>query len=141
MTKPPNTRLCLVIIAGVFLSTCEALAQNSSATPASDSSLAPEIVAGESPTSPTTEETGLTAETERVIVTGSYIPTAEEVGPNPVLEINRDLIEKSGERTTEELLRNLPIAGPHGVPTSNNGNTPQRARHLFLCADLIRATP
>jgi iron complex outermembrane receptor protein len=40
------------------------------------------------------------------------------------LEINRDLIEKSGERTTADLLRKLPIAGPRGVPTSNNGNTP-----------------
>jgi iron complex outermembrane receptor protein len=59
-------------------------------------------------------------------VTGSNIPTAEEVGPNPVLTINRDLIEKSGERTAEELIRNTTVAGPNGVPTSNNGagNTP-----------------
>ena len=66
------------------------------------------------------------AEVERVIVTGSNIPTAEEVGPNPVLTINRDLIEKSGERTAEELIRNTTVAGPNGVPTSNNGagNTP-----------------
>jgi hypothetical protein len=42
---------------------------------------------------------------EEVIVTGSNIPTSEEVGPNPVLMINRDLIEKSGERTTEESFR------------------------------------
>ena len=65
-------------------------------------------------------------EVERVIVTGSNIPTAEEVGPNPVLTINRDLIEKSGERTAEELIRNTTVAGPNGVPTSNNGagNTP-----------------
>src|SRR5262249_24833265 len=50
-----------------------------------------------------------TAEAERVIVTGSNIPTAEEVGPNPVLALNRDLIEKSGERQAAELLRNLPV--------------------------------
>ena len=124
MNKPPNTRLRLAIIAGVFRSVCEALAQEPSATPASQSPVAPEIIAVESPTSQTTNETGPTAETERIIVTGSYIPTAEEVGPNPVLEINRDLIEKSGERTTAELLRKLPIAGPQGVPTSNNGNAP-----------------
>jgi len=43
------------------------------------------------------------AEAERVIVTGSNIPTAEEVGPNPVLALNRDLIEKSGERQAAEL--------------------------------------
>ena len=59
-------------------------------------------------------------------MTGSNIPTAEEVGPNPVLVLNRDLIEKSGERTAEELIRNTTVAGPNGVPTSNNGagNTP-----------------
>ena len=67
-----------------------------------------------------------TAETERVIVTGSNIPTASEVGPNPVLSISRERIEKSSERTTEELIRSLTIAGPNGVPTSNNaaGATP-----------------
>ena len=56
-----------------------------------------------------------------MIVTGSTIPTAEEVGPNPVLTIDRDLIEKSGERTAEELIRNTTVAGPNGVPSSNNG--------------------
>lgn len=60
------------------------------------------------------------ATTERVFVTGSAIPTAAEVGPNPVINVTRDLIEKSGERTAEELLRNLPIA--NGVPVSNNEN-------------------
>ena len=69
-------------------------------------------------TSPTP---GTEAEVERVIVTGSIIPTAEEVGPNPVLTITRDLIEKSGERTAEELIRNTTVAGPNGVPSSNNG--------------------
>ncbi len=64
---------------------------------------------------------GTTAETERIIVTGSNIPTAQEVGPNPVLNINRDLINKSGERTAEALIKNLPIANGGGVPISNNG--------------------
>ena len=141
MKKPPNTKLRLAIIAGVFRSICEALAQEPSATPASESPVAPEIVAAESSPSQTTEETGLTAETERIIVTGSYIPTAEEVGPNPVLEINRAWIEKSGDRTTAELLRKLPIAGPRAFPLQIAETLPQRARHLFLCADLIPATP
>ncbi len=69
---------------------------------------------------PTPEPAG-TAEAERVIVTGSNIPTANEVGPNPVLTLDRELIEKSGERTTEDLMRNLTVAGPNGVPSSNNG--------------------
>jgi len=62
------------------------------------------------------------ATTERVFVTGSAIPTAAEVGPNPVLNVTRDLINKSGERSTEELLRNLPVANANGVPVSNNEN-------------------
>src|SRR5438876_9385073 len=62
------------------------------------------------------------AEVEREIVTGSNIPTAEEVGPNPVYTLNRDLIEKSGERTTAELLRTQPIANANGVPVQNNAN-------------------
>src|SRR3954469_10972199 len=61
-------------------------------------------------------------EEERVIVTGSHIPTAEEVGPNPVLAINRDQIEKAGERTAAELLRRLPIEGFEGIPTANSAN-------------------
>ena len=67
-----------------------------------------------------------TAETERIIVTGSNIPTAQEVGPNPVLNINRDLINKSGERTAEALIKDLPVANGGGVPISNNatGFTP-----------------
>ena len=54
-------------------------------------------------------------------MTGSNIPTAQEVGPNPVLNINRDLINKSGERTAEALIKDLPIANGGGVPISNNG--------------------
>ena len=61
------------------------------------------------------------AEAERVIVTGSNIPTAQEVGPNPVDILTRDRIDKAGERTTAELVRNLTVAGPNGVPSSNNG--------------------
>lgn len=62
------------------------------------------------------------ASTERVIVTGSNIPTAAEVGPNPVVNVSRDIINKSGERNTEQLLRNLPVANANGVPVSNNEN-------------------
>jgi outer membrane cobalamin receptor len=62
------------------------------------------------------------ASTDRVFVTGSNIPTAAEVGPNPVLSVNRDLINKSGERNTEELLRNLTVSNANGVPVSNNEN-------------------
>src|SRR5438094_661291 len=84
-----------------------------------------------------------TAEAERVIVTGSNIPTAEEVGPNPVLSYNRDIIEKTGVRTTEEFLRNLPAANATGVPVSNNengSNTAVGAAAISLRAFDARAT-
>src|SRR3989441_4457868 len=62
------------------------------------------------------------AEVERIIVTGSNIPTAEEVGPNPVDTYNRDNINKSGEITTEQFLLSLPIINANVVPISNNEN-------------------
>src|SRR5438874_578114 len=61
------------------------------------------------------------AEVERVIVTGSNIPTAEEVGPNPVFSLNRDLINKSGQSgTTETLLKSQPVMNASSVPVQNN---------------------
>src|SRR5260370_4366098 len=64
------------------------------------------------------------AEVERVIVTGSNIPTAEEVGPNPVFSLNRDLIHKSGQGTTvEQLLKSQPVFGANSVPVQNNGTS------------------
>src|SRR6266566_4562438 len=62
------------------------------------------------------------AEAARVIVTGSNIPTAEEVGPNPVDIYNRENITKSGEFTTERFLQSLPIANANIIPVSNNEN-------------------
>src|SRR6266576_1208536 len=61
-------------------------------------------------------------EVERIIVTGSNIPTAEEVGPNPVDTYNRDNINKSGEVTTEQFLLSIPIINANVVPISNNEN-------------------
>ncbi|PYJ22320.1 MAG: hypothetical protein DME99_05775, partial [Verrucomicrobia bacterium] len=56
------------------------------------------------------------AEAERVIVTGSNIPTAETVGPNPVDTYNRENITKSGEITTEQFLLSLPVVNANIVP-------------------------
>src|ERR671937_1692241 len=49
-----------------------------------------------------------TAEVERVIVTGSNIPTAEETGPNPVDTYRPADIEKLGIRNSTDLLTKLP---------------------------------
>src|SRR6266567_4050880 len=60
------------------------------------------------------------AEVERVIVTGSNIPTAEEVGPNPVFSLNRDLINKSGQgNTIEDLLKTQSVIGANSISTAN----------------------
>src|SRR6266699_1745095 len=49
-----------------------------------------------------------TAEVERVVVTGSNIPTAEETGPNPVDTYRPQDIEKLGVRNATDLLNKLP---------------------------------
>jgi iron complex outermembrane receptor protein len=62
------------------------------------------------------------AEAERVIVTGSNIPTAEEVGPHPVDIYTRDNLTKAGERTLEQFLINIPVVNAQVIPVSNNEN-------------------
>jgi iron complex outermembrane receptor protein len=52
--------------------------------------------------------TGATAEVERVIVTGSNIPTAEETGPYPVDTYRPADLEKLGVRNTADLVTFLP---------------------------------
>ncbi len=119
----------VVVIGAVYLVLLTKVgAQTSPVTPSGD--LPPEAASSSqssaTPAPGAADQAGSAAEAERVIVTGSNIPTAEEVGPNPVLNINRDLIDKAGERNAETLIRNLPVANANGVPTSNNntGFTP-----------------
>jgi iron complex outermembrane recepter protein len=114
-------RVALVVGLGLPLAVTSVHAQNAAPAPATQPAAAPAPAPAGG--------TQATAEAERVIVTGSNIPTAEEVGPNPVLNLNRDLINKSGERQAAELLRNLPVANANGVPISNNatGFTPGAA--------------
>src|SRR5438270_1468060 len=61
-----------------------------------------------SPTPQTAERSGVTI--EEVIVTGSNIPTSEEVGPNPVDTYRREDITLLGVRTATELIQKLPAA-------------------------------
>src|SRR6516225_7336786 len=61
-----------------------------------------------------------TVEVERVIVTGSSIPTAEEVGPNPVDTYRPADLEKLGVRNGTDLLTNLPQE--MGTTSSQNAN-------------------
>jgi outer membrane receptor protein involved in Fe transport len=72
---------------------------------------APLLFAQEGTPSPTPFESvveGPLAEAERVIVTGSNIPTAQEVGPNPVDSYRRDDLARLGVRTPSDFIRTLP---------------------------------
>ena len=85
----------------------DAVAPSPAAPPTGATSNAPAPQPARDPNGNLLPTSGGEASTERVFVTGSIIPGAAEVGPNPVLNVNRDLINKTGERSTEELLRNL----------------------------------
>src|SRR6184192_1300060 len=61
------------------------------------------------------------ATAERVVVTGSNIPTAEEVGPNPVDTYRRDDITRLGVRTPTDLILRIPAATGSNI-TENNTN-------------------
>src|SRR6476646_11744978 len=63
------------------------------------------------------------AEVERVIVTGSNIPTAEETGPNPVETYRPQDLEKLGIRNATDLTTFLPqeAGGTTNLNISNGG--------------------
>ena len=63
------------------------------------------------------------ATTVEVIVTGSNIPTSEEVGPNPVDTYSRDDITRLGARTVTDLIQKLPAtAGASANDNTGSGN-------------------
>jgi outer membrane receptor protein involved in Fe transport len=66
------------------------------------------------------QERASVAEVERIIVTGSNIPTAEEVGPNPVDTYRPADIEKLGIRNAQDLQTFLPQQA--GGTTNLNGS-------------------
>src|SRR5436309_3858517 len=61
------------------------------------------------------------AEAERVVVTGSNIPSAEEVGPNPVDTYRPEDIEKLGVRNSTDLLTRLPQEMGSTINQNQNG--------------------
>src|SRR5215510_1375887 len=65
-----------------------------------------------------------TAEMERVIVTGSNIPTAEETGPNPVDTYRPQDIEKLGVRNASDLQEFIPqqAGGTTNLNITNGGD-------------------
>src|SRR5436309_3704088 len=90
MKKRANTGLCLAPIVGVFAPVLVALAQDITPTPQ------------------TVGQPGVI--TEQVIVTGSNIPTAEEVGPQPVDTYRKADIDRLGVRSATDFVQKLPMA-------------------------------
>jgi iron complex outermembrane receptor protein len=90
MKKSGDSGPALAIIACIFCPAFATLAQDLAPTPQ---------IAGQA---------GVTI--EQVIVTGSNIPTAEEVGPHPVDTYRKDDITRLGVRTSTDFIQKLPAA-------------------------------
>src|SRR5438046_10630983 len=80
-----------------------------------------------------------TAEVERVIVTGSNIPTAEETGPNPVDTYRPQDIEKLGIRNAADLQEFIPQEAG-GTVNLNIGNGGDGAVQFNLRGLLAKET-
>src|SRR5438552_5841905 len=99
MKKRANTCLGLAIIAGVLPSVIAVSAQDVTPTPQ------------------TTGQPVVTA--VEVIVTGSNIPTSEEVGPNPVDTYRKEDITRLGVRSATDLIQKLPAATGSSLNENN----------------------
>src|SRR5207244_3277041 len=81
------------------------------------------------------------ATTFEVIVTGSNIPTAEDVGPHPVDTYRRVDIERLGARSATDFVQKLPAAtGPSINENINNfgdGRTEIDLRGMFSKETLV----
>src|SRR6266850_5530803 len=79
-------------------------------------------------TAPTPQAAGQAGATvEEVIVTGSNIPTSEEVGPNPVDTYRWDDIVKLGVRTMTDLVQKLPAVAGASINENNTNGGDGRA--------------
>ncbi len=112
--KTLGIRVALVAAAFPLIIAISARAQDATApAPTTGSNIAPNAAA------PAATE----ATAERVVVTGSNIPTAEEVGPNPVDTYRRDDITRLGVRTPTDLIQRIPaVTGSNiGENVTNGG--------------------
>src|SRR6266487_3892645 len=118
---PAHASLCLAIMSGILCSVIRTRAQEPAPTPQ------------------TMGQPGVTI--EEVIVTGSNIPTAEEVGPQPVYILNKDLIFQFGVRNATDLVQKLPVVTGPSINDSINvfgdGRTEIDLRGLFAKETLV----
>src|SRR6185436_3722271 len=71
------------------------------------------------------------ATTERVVVTGSYIPTAETESALPVTVYTAEVLKKQGANTPVEGLRQLPsFVGNAATENDSNGGNGQATINL-----------
>ena len=117
------SNLCSLVIAIIFCPLLAAFAQELTLTPTPQT-------AGEP-----------VATTFEVIVTGSNIPTAEDVGPQPVDTYRREDITRLGVRSATDLVQKLPmVTGPSFNDNSNiigDGRTEIDLRGLFAKETLV----
>src|SRR5437867_1934502 len=105
--KPPATGRCFATIAGCFYPVLGTFAQDLAPTPQ------------------TTGQSGITI--EEVIVTGSNIPTSEEVGPNPVDTYRWEDIARLGVRTATDFIQKLPAVAGASINENNTNGGDGRA--------------
>ncbi len=121
--KLGSLRSALAVGVGVpFLIASSAFAQVGSTAPTpANPGPTPALDAG--PVAPTDSAIGA-ATTDRVIVTGSYIPTAETESALPVTVYTATVMQKQGANTPAEALRQLPsfVGAAPTENTSNGGN-------------------
>jgi outer membrane receptor protein involved in Fe transport len=125
MSRPIELRLCLAIVAWMFDSVPGVFAQDGvlSQLPANQANRQQFILAQES--------ASITAETERIIVTGSNIPTAQEEPSLPFTRYTAEFLRKAGAGTPVEGLRQLPsFVG--NTSTENNSNSGSGAAGINL---------
>jgi len=101
------------------------------------------VAVAQEPSPTTTPQTGgePVATTFEVIVTGSNIPTAEEVGPQPVDTYRRSDIFRLGARSATEFVQKLPVVTGPSINDSINvfgdGRTEVDLRGLFARETLV----
>src|SRR5256885_10719945 len=115
MNKIAKTKLLVAIITSSLVPISETRAQEST---------------------PATQRHGQSGVTiEEVIVTGSNIPTSEEVGPYPVDVYSRDDIARLGVRSATDLVQKLPEVIGASVTENNvnggNGRTELNVRGIL----------
>ena len=130
----------LVVTASLLLAIPEAYGQAASQSAASERAWQNPITPSSFASEPAGAEAG-TAEAERVIVTGSNIPTAEEVGPVPVDTYRPEDLRKLGVRTATDVVERLPaITGAafnENITGSLDGRTEINLRGLLPKETLV----